>query len=163
MSRLIAGLLVLLALGIGQAHAQTCNSAIPASTPTSRFTTSADGTATDSATGLMWKRCAEGQAWNPATGACDGTAGTFTWQQALQRAQQVNAGTAGANLGYSGWRVPNQKELGSIVERRCYSPAINETVFPGTSNWFWSASSYANYSYYAWSVSFPLWQRLRLR
>lgn len=155
MSRLIASLLVLVTLWVGPVQAQVCKNAIPDSTPTSRFMVSADGTATDTVTGLMWKRCAEGQTWNASTGACDGTVAAFNWQRALQRATQVNAATAGERLGYTDWRVPDQKELTSLVERRCYSPAINDAVFPGTPNAdFWSASPYARNSYNAWSVYF---------
>jgi len=152
MQRLITGLLMVLALLAGQTRAQTtCNSAIPESAPTSRFTGNGDSTVTDTATGLTWKRCAEGQAWNGV--ACTGTAGFHTWQQALQQAETLNTG--GGYAGYTDWRVPNIKELGSIVERKCYSPAINETVFPSTpSSGFWSASSNAGYSGGAWYVFF---------
>ncbi|HEB87396.1 MAG TPA: DUF1566 domain-containing protein, partial [Gammaproteobacteria bacterium] len=152
MQRLMTAFLVLLTLLAGQAHAQTCNSAIPASTPTSRFVINGDGTVTDSDTGLMWKQCSEGQTTDGA-GGCTGTAGAYTWQQALQQAQTLNAG--GGYAGQGDWRVPNIKELGSIVERQCYSPAINETVFPGTpSSGFWSASPSAYYSDSAWGVYF---------
>ncbi|MGB4499160.1 MAG: hypothetical protein WBI40_10735, partial [Methylococcaceae bacterium] len=42
--------------------AQTCQTAsIPATTPTNRFTVNNNGTVSDSKTGLMWKKCSEGQ------------------------------------------------------------------------------------------------------
>jgi Protein of unknown function (DUF1566) len=131
--------------------AQTCQTAsIPATTPTSRFTVNNNGTVSDSKTGLMWKKCSEGQSGADCSG---GSAATYTWQQALQQAQTVNNG--GGFAGYSDWRVPNVKELVSITEKQCVEPAINLTVFPNTpSNWFWSSSPYASYSYYAWIVDF---------
>lgn len=135
---LLAGLMALLpVVGV----AQTCKpESIPASTPTGRFTDHADGTVTDNQTGLMWKKCSEGQTWNSATNGCDGSAALYTWKAALERAQAVNGG------GSTGWRVPNIKELNSIVEVQCAEPAINLAVFPNTpSGAFWTSSpdSYA--------------------
>ncbi|MGH8500348.1 MAG: DUF1566 domain-containing protein, partial [Methylococcales bacterium] len=57
--------------------------------------------------------------------------------------------------GFTDGRLPNLKELSSIVERKCFNPAINEAVFPGTpSAFFWSASAFANDSNVAWVVVF---------
>ncbi len=42
--------------------------------------------------------------------------------------------------GYSDWRLPNMKELLSIVAFDQSSPAINTTVFPGSTLSFWSSS-----------------------
>ena len=57
--------------------------------------------------------------------------------------------------GQTDWRLPNKNELESLVERRCYDPAINARFFPNTpSNWFWSSSPYAGYSDDAWGVNF---------
>ncbi len=140
----------------GQAMAvQTCKTAsITASTPTSQFTDHGNGTVTDNKTHLMWKRCSEGQTWTGST--CTGTAATYTWQGALQQAKARNNGVGFAS--FTDWRVPNIKELASIVEEQCLSPAINATIFPAmdSSNWrYWSASpsSYAGFAD-AWLVSF---------
>src|SRR5438045_178137 len=74
-------------------------------TPTSAFTDNANGTVTHNLTGLMWKRCVEG-----ATGAAC-TGGTQTsWSEALALAQ------ASTTAGFIDWRVPNIKELQSIIE-----------------------------------------------
>jgi Protein of unknown function (DUF1566) len=121
-------------IGIGQ----TCKTAsIPASTPTRQFINNNNGTVTDTKTGLMWKRCSEGQTWNSVT--CSGSAADFTWKAALQRAQTHN------RIGFAGfkdWRLPNVKELFSIVEKQCYAPAINLTIFPSKGYYalFWSSS-----------------------
>lgn len=133
--------------------AQTCNTTnIEATTPTTRFTDNGDGTVTDKTTGLMWKKCSEGQ-----TGAdCTGDAAiASSWQGALKRAQDVNSGDEGFAAGHNDWRVPNIKELQSIVEEQCYDPAINLSVFPNTpSGWCWSSSPYAGDGNGAWVVGF---------
>ena len=146
---------------LGVAHAQTCKpNSIPATTPSSQFADNHDGTVTDNKTGLMWKRCSEGQTWDSGVDDCNGNAVTYTWQSGLQQAQTVN--TSGGFAGYSDWRLPNITELESIVEEQCYRPAINLTVFPNTSSsypssHFWSSSPIAyNVAYNgntAWLVS----------
>jgi hypothetical protein len=126
--------------------AQTCNDAIVASAPDSRYQDNGDGTVTDLATGLIWKQCAEGLS---GPDCATGSAQTFTWQAALQHAEA--AVFAGSSL----WRLPNNKELASLRERRCYTPAINTTAFPNTpSSYFWSSSPNANDSFSAWYVYF---------
>jgi len=128
--------------------AQTCQPHIRATAPDSRYTVdAAQGTVLDTKTGLMWKRCAEGQS---GTDCSTGTVATYTWGQALSRA----AGSAYA--GYTDWRLPNIKELRSLVEEKCYHPAINLTVFPNATflNKHWSSSSNASYSDLAWFVHF---------
>ena len=136
------GLVVLLlTLGAGQTWAQTCQpESIPASTPDSQLQDNGDGTITDRKTGLMWKQCSEGQS---GADCASGSAEPFTWQQALQRTQAVNR--SGGFAGASDWRVPNIKELHSLVEQQCQRPAINLTRFPNTSSGYdvvvWSSSA----------------------
>jgi len=145
--------LLLAILPLGGAMAQTClTTTIAASTPTARFTDNGDGTLTDDATGLMWMACSEGQSYNATSGGCDGTVATYTWQLGLERAGTVNfIGFAGK----SDWRLPNQKELSSIVERQCVDPAINTEVFPDSpSNAYWSSSPYAGNALGAFLVDF---------
>ncbi len=141
------GWLVLLAgIVMAPATAQTCRDDIRATAPDSRFTDNGNGTVTDRATGLIWKQCAEGLS---GAGCATGSAAGFTWPQALQRA--ADADFAGSSL----WRLPNKNELASLIERRCYDPAINARFFPNTpSSWFWSSSPSAGDSYGAWFVDF---------
>jgi len=130
-------------------QAQTCNPNIAESTPAAEFTVHGDGTATHNRTGLMWKRCAEGQTWS--AGSCAGTAGTTNWVGALLAARNVNF----AN--HTDWRLPNYKDLESIVEDKCYGTSINASIFPNTpATYFWSASAYARNSSWAWSVYFEI-------
>lgn len=120
-----------------QVYAQTCIDAIPASTPTSDFDVHNDGTVTHTPTGLMWKVCSEGQTWQD--GSCVGGSTTYNWQQALQAPQTLNNGAGYA--GYTDWRLPNAKELGSIFEFKCHPPAINLAVFINNAETnFWSSS-----------------------
>ena len=133
-------------------NAQTCRDSITASTPTSRFTIS-DNTIIDNTTNLEWQRCRLGTTWDASATACpdDGIADNdaYTWEQALE------AAASNALNGGSDWRLPNIKELASIVEEACYNPAINLELFPDTpSDVFWSSSPFANYGNYAWIVSF---------
>ncbi|MDP4028446.1 MAG: DUF1566 domain-containing protein [Gallionella sp.] len=61
----------------------------------------------------------------------------MTWNAALAAAKDANF------AGHSDWRLPNIKELESIVESCGYNPAINRTLFPATPDeYFWSGSSY---------------------
>jgi hypothetical protein len=119
----------------------TASAQLIESTPTSDFAAfgSANITITHNQTGLMWKRCAEGQAWD-GSATCAGLATRMTWASALQAANTANAA---AFAGYADWRLPNIKELESIVEFCGAFPAINQAAFPATpSLLFWSASTY---------------------
>jgi len=130
--------------------AQTCKTTIVASTPTADFTDNGDGTMTDSETGLMWKRCSEGFVWDGAI--CTGAAMSYTWQGGLEWVAQLNGINGFA--GYADWRVPNVKELNSIVEERCDYPAVNLEVFPNTWGWYWSSSPYVADVTKAWATNF---------
>ncbi len=109
----------------------------------SRFSYGADGAEViDSKTGLIWRRCSVGQTWSG--GTCTGTASTFTQEGALVHAQSQ-----------AGWRLPNVKELSSIVNRTKDRPTIDDTAFPATvSSWYWSSSPYAYNVIAAWYVDF---------
>lgn len=131
--------------------AQTVNPNIENITPDSRYTVNNDGTVTDNETGLMWMQCSEGQAWesNGGAGNCTGTATTHTWDAALALANDK------AFTGHSDWRLPDIKELASLVAEDRYDPAINSTIFPVTpSDKFWSGSPYAGSSSTSWIVYF---------
>lgn len=143
------GVLVLPAQAEVQCSNENAN--LAPTTPLSEFALHEDGTATHVTTGLVWMRCSLGQDWNGST--CTGSASTYTWQQALQAVEAFNSG--GGFAGHNDWRLPNKNELNSIVERKCYAPAINGAIFPATSvDWYWSSSPYADDASAAWNVSF---------
>jgi len=137
------------AFAVPVASAQTCWPDIRRSTPDARFAVnSAQGTVLDKKTGLTWKRCEEGSSGTDC--ATRTGLGSMIWSQALSHA------TASTFAGYKDWRLPNVKELESLVEVACDIPAINTTVFPRTpSGPFWTSSPFAhNYLYHAWNVDF---------
>lgn len=102
---------------------------------------------TDTATGLIWRRCAEGQAWSGST--CTGTAQYFSWDDALAQANS-QARSSGVS-----WRLPNSKELVSLVNYTQTNPALDMAAFPGaTSDWLWSSTPYASDATVAWTVHF---------
>jgi hypothetical protein len=131
------------------AVAQTCPSGVPRVAPDSRYSIdSTNEVVTDRATGLMWKRCSEGQ-----SGAACATVGStfYTWTTALT---QANTST---HAGFDDWRLPNAEELYSLVETGCSNPSINTTAFPATVlTSYWSSTTYAPDVSIAWVVFFTV-------
>jgi hypothetical protein len=136
---------------VTSALAQTCETkTIQESTPTSRFTFDTSGLVTDNETGITWMRCALGQKWDGAT--CSGTANTYDWQNAMNEVKKLNSSNFG---GHSDWRLPYIPELASIVERQCFNPRVNLTVFPATpSISFWSGMERMGFANMAYALDF---------
>lgn len=123
---------------------------IPASTPTERFQIHADGTVSDKMTGLMWQRCLLGQYGDQCS---SGKAVSMHWGELLNIAPQQ--ATNRIPTPYPNWRLPNIRELASIVELQCANPAINLILFPNqTIAHSWSSSPYRFYDHYAWYLDF---------
>ncbi|WP_230659789.1 Lcl C-terminal domain-containing protein [Psychrobacter sp. I-STPA10] len=123
---------------------QVCKvDSIKADTPTSRFEILSNSSEIkDTQTGLIWQRCSLGQAWDGKN--CIGKAKAYTWEQALKQTKVLG----------KGYRLPNIRELSSIVERQCYNPAITGGIFPNTqSSDYWSSSPSMN-SDSVWSMNF---------
>ena len=130
-----------------QVSAQTCLSSGLETTPETDFSEVTSSTYLHYTTDLVWKRCAEGQTWDGTT--CDGEAVKYTWQEALQLAQEAS------NEDLLGWRLPNVKELASIAERQCVRPAVNSTLFPETPpDDFWTSTPSSDDPDRAWVVAF---------
>ncbi len=84
----------------------------------------------DRQTGLQWRRCVETRTWNGTT--CVGSGVTTV--------RHASAFALAASM--PGWRLPNVKELSSLVEpSRASAPLIDTAAFPNTpSTWFWSTT-----------------------
>ncbi len=113
------------------------------------FVISSDGSeVTDQKTGLIWRRCAEGMTYSGNT--CTGTARLFTDQEAV-----IHGTTQASNTGIA-WRLPNVRELASIVDKSLRNPSIDPGAFPATpAHWFWTSTPFVDVNYVgAWLVSF---------
>ena len=127
-------------------NAQTCNPNMTDGRQNNRYTDKGDGTILDKFTKLIWKKCAQGLSGDD---CATGSVAIINWQQALQ---QANNSTF---AGKSDWRLPNIKELSSLVRHNCYVPAINEALFPNADNGgFWSSSPFLSRSNEVWVVIF---------
>lgn len=105
------------------------------------FADNGDGTVTDRATGLMWSQPDSGTA--------------MTWQDALAWVQARNAER---HLGHDDWRLPNAKELQSIVDytrspvttaSAALDPVFRSTAIAdedGTADfpWYWTGTTHAS-------------------
>lgn len=109
------------------------------------FVDNGDGTIVDLSTGLMWQKSDSGKG--------------VDWEEALLMAQNSEF------AGYSDWRLPNVKELQSIVDYSGVYPAIDQNFFDITDkdSYFWSSTSayFSKYGsveqekkYWAWYVAF---------
>jgi hypothetical protein len=101
------------------------------------YTDHGNSTVTDEITGLMWEQVFSDE--------------KMPWSDALTYCE---ANTTG---GYNDWRLPGILELSTLVDAGRSNPPIDPTAFPSTPNEaFWSSSSHAYYSDYAWLVFFNL-------
>ncbi len=98
------------------------------------YTANNDGTVSDNVTLLMWQvddSLARG--WEDAITYCE---------------ESISAD-------YSDWRLPNIKELESILDDSLDSPAVDSTIFPNiTASNYWSSTSNAADASGAWVVNF---------
>ena len=86
------------------------------------YVTSSQGWVLQKNTGLIWQPCLHGMTYE--NGSCTGTPTPANWQSALQTAQ------SNTDFQSSEWRIPNVKELASLLEFSCES-RVNEAAFAG--------------------------------
>lgn len=79
----------------------------------------------DTDTGLIWRRCPEGNTWDGQR-CIGGDPLVFQSVAPAFAAASVQATRSG-----QAWRLPNVKELDSLVDRKRYKPAIDPEAFPG--------------------------------
>lgn len=104
--------------------------------------------ATDKVTGLIWKRCSAGTNYSDGDGRCDGTPLRLSWVQAIRYA------SAEAKSSGKSWRVPNLKELDSLLDLT-HEARSDYAVFPGLAAApFWSSTAYSQQAERAWCVQF---------
>lgn len=131
--------------------AAECNTLLRRTFDSSAVIAEDNGVAVDTKTGLMWMRCSLGYQWQ--NGNCvrdESKAAEFTWPDAIKA-----AAAAKSFAGYSDWRLPNRKELASIVEAACFDPAIDLSLFPATeAKGYWTSSPNNFNPYSAWGVNF---------
>ncbi len=101
---------------------------------------------TDTWTSLVWKRCSAGQAWSGTQ--CTGMLKETEWADAL------NAAVAESTRTGLAWRLPNAKELSSIMDRSTNYPAMDLSVFPGTPAvaYYWTSTPSAADPTQAWTL-----------
>jgi len=74
---------------------------------------------------------------------------TRNWKQAVTYCEEESTG------GYTDWRLPNIKELQSIVDFELFQPSINATYFPNTEpSGYWSSTPCACSLAMAWYLDF---------
>ena len=98
-----------------------------------------DGTVTDIRTGLTWEKKTDANVND-----------NYTWSDAFAYVAALNAMNGGAGLaGHNDWRLPNVRELLSIVDYGRSNPSIHPVFGPtaGVLNYvmFWSSTSWAGY------------------
>jgi hypothetical protein len=100
--------------------------------------------ATDNLTGLMWPKNA------------NLPNGTRNWQGALGYIASINSG-AGL-CGYTDWRLPNRKEISSLIDYSKFEPALpsNHPFTNVQSYYYWSSTTFAYDTSRAWLIS--IWE-----
>ena len=132
---------------------QDGNTLVGVDWPTPRFTDNGNNTLTDNLTGLIWLKDANCLATTYSGVDPDGR---VTWQEALNFVAGINSGIYSAcGAGYDDWRLPNRKELYSLIDFSQSNPALPPgypfinvaTASPGS---YWSSTTYSNLSNWAW-------------
>lgn len=107
-----------------------------------RFIDNGNGTITDTRTGLIWEQKTD-------DGGLRDKDNRYTWKQALAYCENLTLASQ------TDWRLPNIKELASLVDLSRYSPSIDPVFAPYTRpSFYWSSSTLAGYANGAWGVYF---------
>ena len=71
-----------------------------------------------------------------------------TWTGAIAYCENLTLGN------HTDWRLPNENELYSLSDMSKRNPAIDSIFKNIASDYYWSSTTDAGYSDYAWAVSF---------
>jgi hypothetical protein len=109
--------------------------------PIPRFTDNGDGTVTDNLTGLMWTKDAN-------------LYERKIWGTALDHANNLSLGSDGCGTSYTDWRLPNVKELQSLIDFGNEAPALSSGhPFINVGDKYWSSTTIEAYSLWAGCVT----------
>lgn len=122
--------------------------------PNPRFADNGNGTVTDELTGLIWLQSGNCNAFysGDATGQND-----RKWQFALDACNALASGYCGLtdSSAAGDWHLPNAKELYSLIDLGQFNPALPPNHLLSVFSWnYWSATTLALPTGYAWSVYF---------
>ena len=98
-----------------------------------------NGIVTDYTTGLIWQDDYSDS---------DGNIKDANWTDAINYCENLSLGS------YTDWRLPNKKELLSILDRSRYLPAIDAKFQKSVSDRYWSSTTQVYYRGDAWVVYF---------
>ncbi len=116
------------------------DAAVTTGCPTSgRFLDNGDGTVTDTCTGLMWQ---QDTADTNGDGSRDWPSDLETWCGALKYCEELRF------AGYEDWRLPNVRELESLVHYGAENGI--DSVFRVTAGSYWSSTTDARSTNAAW-------------
>ena len=121
----------------------------------SRFLDNMDGTITDNCTGLMWQQDTADTSGDGAIHAPPDMEATdeATWCAALEYCEGLDYG------GHTDWRLPNVRELYSILDYGNTNPTIDPAVFGALQKRYWSSTSVNADPSHAWYVTLTLKDR----
>ena len=115
------------------------------------YTDNGDATVTDNRTGLVWEKKTDAN-----------VNAQYTWQEAFDYVAALNAMNGGGGFaGHNDWRLPNAKELQSILDYGRVQPMIDPIFGPtiGVREehvYYWTSTSYAAAfpEFVAWGFDF---------
>ena len=114
-------------------HAR-CVFAAPPAPLSERYTSDGRGSVTDHRTGLIWQ---------------ESESPPMSWEFAVRYPRHLSL------AGQIDWRLPDIKELESLIDERLVHPSIPKAQFPGIEeDQYWTSTTLANHTSRAWTVDF---------
>jgi hypothetical protein len=111
-----------------------------------RYTSNGNGTITDHNTGLVWEKKTAANMFD-----------AYFWDEAFDYVARLNAATF---AGYGDWRLPNIRELQSLIDYGHFDPAVSPEFNDcangscTVSGSYWSSTSVGSSPNLAWRVNF---------